>query len=154
MKNKQNKIAGFLKLLTLVLAVMGIVFFSGMTYFETLHVEKIGWPALAFTWYSALLCYLILFQFYKVTREIGKDNSFSLENRNSFHRMGQFGLAACAGFFVHLLYDIFFSANPVFLIFLYIFLILLSLIFFGLCEALSQLIENAYQVKLENELTI
>lgn len=154
MKNKQKMIAGFLKLLTAVLAVMGVVFFSGMTYFEILHVGKIGCPALAFTWYSALLCYLILFQFYKVTQEIGKDNSFSLENRNSFHRMGQFSLAACVGFFVHLLYDIVFLANPIFAIFLHIFLILLSLIFFGLCEALSQLIENAYQVKLENELTI
>ncbi len=154
MKNKQMKIANFLKFLTVALALMGLVFFAGISYIEITNLDRAGIAAPIFTWYAALLCYLILFQFRKVAKEIGRDNSFSLENRDAFHRMGQFALAACAGFFLRLLYDLFTPYGRLFLVYIHIFLILLSLVFFGLCESLSQLIENAYEVKRENDLTI
>lgn len=156
---KQIKISKQLKLLTFLLAFLSLIFFCGMSMFE-ISENYIGLykhipVSLAFTWYTAILCFAVLFKFYKVTIEIGKDNSFSLENRDSFHQMGLLGIAASIGFFCHMIYAICFLPGLLSVtLFVFIFLILLSLIFYGLCEALSKLIENAYNVKLENELTI
>ena len=112
------------------------------------------WSFVFFSWYTAVLCYGVLFQFWNVCTQIGRDNSFSLENVRSFHRMAMLGVAAGAGYLVRMVYLI--AAGgfrwPAFLYNLA--LILLSVVFVTLCEALSQLVRNAYEVKRENELTI
>ena len=112
------------------------------------------WSFVFFSWYTAVLCYGVLFQFWNVCTQIGRDNSFSLENVRSFHRMAMLGVAAGAGYLVRMVYLI--AAGgfrwPAFLYNLA--LILLSVVFMTLCEALSQLVRNAYEVKRENELTI
>ena len=112
------------------------------------------WSFVFFSWYTAVLCYGVLFQFWNVCTQIGRDNSFSLENVRSFHRMAMLGVAAGAGYLARMVYLI--AAGgfrwPAFLYNLA--LILLSVVFVTLCEALSQLVRNAYEVKRENELTI
>ena len=112
------------------------------------------WSFVFFSWYTAVLCYGVLFQFWDVCTQIGRDNSFSLENVRSFHRMAILGVAAGIGYLVRMMYLIIAGGFrwPVFLYNLA--LILLSVVFVTLCEALSQLVRNAYEVKRENELTI
>ena len=155
---KQKKICRWLKGLTVLLGTMGVAFFGGVTvlafYMRQQKPPDPGWSFVFFSWYTAVLCYGVLFQFWNVCTQIGRDNSFSLENVRSFHRMAMLGVAAGAGYLVRMVYLIADGGFrwPVFLYNLA--LILLSVVFVTLCEALSQLVRNAYEVKRENELTI
>ena len=155
---KQKKICRWLKGLTVLLGTMGVAFFGGVTvlafYMRQQNPQDPVWSFVFFSWYTAVLSYGVLFQYLNVCTQIGRDNSFSLENVRSFHRMAMLGVAAGAGYLVRMVYLI--AAGgfrwPAFLYNLA--LILLSVVFVTLCEALSQLVRNAYEVKRENELTI
>ncbi len=148
---KQTKISYWLKGLVIVLAAMGILFFGGLTYY-VIYMEYSG--LVVFVWYTAAFCYVILIEFWRVCTQIGKDNSFSMENTRAFHRMGLCGIAEAAGFAVRLLWLSVCGITTFPVAIFIIAEIILSLIFFILCEALSRLVQNAYEVKLENELTI
>ena len=155
---KQKKICRWLKGLTILLGIMGIAFFGGVTvlafYMRQQNPQDPVWSFVFFSWYTAVLCYGVLFQFWDVCTQIGQDNSFSLENVRSFHRMAILGVAAGIGYLLRMMYLIVAGGFrwPGFLYNLA--LILLSAVFVTLCEALSQLVRNAYEVKRENELTI
>lgn len=155
---KQKKICRWLKGLTVLLGIMGVAFFGGVTvlafYMRQQNPQDLVWSFVFFSWYTAVLCYGVLFQFWNVCTQIGRDNSFSLENVRSFHRMAMLGVAAGAGYLARMVYLIA-AGGFRWPVFLYNFaLILLSVVFVTLCEALSQLVRNAYEVKRENELTI
>ena len=134
---KQTKISYWLKAITIILGMIGVVFFGWLTYLamQMKAEDDLIWLGIGCSWYIALLCYLVLIEFWKVCTQIGADNSFSVENAKCFHRMAIRGAHAEIAF-------------------LSIGEILLSLVFIVLCEALSKLISYAYEVKHENELTI
>ena len=84
---QQKEISRWLKAITIVLALMGAVFFLYI-----MPVLAMSWrdadeslaylfmPGLLYGWCIAVICYAILYQFWKVCVQIGKDNSFSKEN--------------------------------------------------------------------------
>lgn len=167
----QKKISRWLKAIVIVLGLMGIGFFGLRTwyafYLKSPDISTLSWQSalfsgrtnllwdtIVFSWYNAILCYIILFQFWKVCTQIGADNSFSLENARAFHSMALCGIAAAVGFALRLCWiGMIGSLRPELFIFIFA-EILLSLMFFVLCEALSRLVRNAYEVKNENDLTI
>lgn len=155
---KQKKISRWLKGLVILLGVMGIFFFGAVTalafWMKVQRPQDLEWSFVFFSWYTAALCYGVLFQFWKVCTQIGRDNSFSLENAASFHRMAVLGGAAGAGYLLRMIYLCIVTAVRWQVVCYNLCLILLSIVFFVLCEALSQLVKNAYEVKRENELTI
>lgn len=155
---KQKKISNWLKGLVVLLGVLGILFFGGLTglacYLKDEGTTGMLWGFIFFSWYTAILCYGVLFQFWKVCNQIGADNSFSLENAVAFHKMGLLGAASAVGYLLRLLYHIIIGQTNAVVIVYSIVLMLLSSVFIILCESLSQLIRNAYEVKMENELTI
>ena len=87
----QKQVAGWLKGITLSIAGMGLLFFG-------LVVPYLAWdmavtypdyaalriPGILYGWGIAVFCYAILYQFWKVCVQIGRDNSFSGENARSF----------------------------------------------------------------------
>lgn len=154
---KQYHISKWLKGLVLILAVMGAIFFGGVTWFVADFsgiASDVSGYLLFFIWYTAVLCYAVLFQFWKVCNEIGRDNSFSLENAAAFHKMGILGTFAGIGYLARLISMLVIGGMGIAAIVYSIFMMCLSVAFMILCEALSQLIRNAYEVKQENELTI
>ena len=80
----QKQVAGWLKGITLSIAGMGLLFFG-------LVVPYLAWdmavtypdyaalriPGILYGWGIAVFCYAILYQFWKVCVQIGRDNSFS-----------------------------------------------------------------------------
>lgn len=155
---KQKQIAKMLKILCGLLAVMGLVFFGGLTWLflatDFIPTEDPYHVLLGFSWFIAILCYAVLFQFWKVCNEIGKDNSFSLENARSFHTMSILGMVAGVSYVFRVAYDVIYDKSNLVPIIYALFCIALSVVFVMVCEGLSQLIRNAYEVKLENDLTI
>jgi hypothetical protein len=155
---RQRKISYWLKGITILLGVMGIIFFGGLTCYafwqRELEPENLLWTFIFSSWYIAVLCYGVLIEFWKVCTQIGQDNSFSCENARCFHRMGRYGTLAAAGFTVRLVYLAIEGALGLPFAAFTIIEILVALIFLVVCEALSQLILNAYEMKRENDLTI
>ena len=94
---QQKEISRWLKAITIVLALMGAVFFLYI-----MPVLAMSWrdadeslaylfmPGLLYGWCIAVICYAILYQFWKVCVQIGKDNSFSKENAKCFRNISSF----------------------------------------------------------------
>ena len=86
----------------------GNCIFSGLTWraFELRAYDERNplWMWIFFSWYIAVLCYLILFEFWRICTQIGKNNSFSEENARYFHHMGLYGIGGIIGFAGRLLW--------------------------------------------------
>lgn len=126
-----------------------------------------------FTIAVIVACYRILLLFWKVSDEIGHDNSFSRENADYFHRMSRYGLFIAA---LYGLRTVFLIINlalgfPVYRLFAgwnrfdaamgdiiglgySLVMTIVFILFCVIAESLSTLIRNAYLVKAENDLTI
>ena len=158
---KQAEIAKWLKGITMVLALMGIVFFfvvmpmmAGDVAEANKEAAFLRWPGIIYGWGIGVLCYAVLFWFWKVCVEIGRDNSFSKENANSFKMISRLTLVMAVVWFVGLVVlQVGHFVNPFVGIFM-ILAMLISMIIAIMAAALSHLILKAYELKLENELTI
>ncbi|WP_075717690.1 DUF2975 domain-containing protein [Roseburia sp. 499] len=111
-------------------------------------------PWLAVVLVSAIPCYWGLYFGWKISTEIGKDNSFSMENAEYLKNISI--LAALDSLY-------FFAANVVFMVINMnhpgVFLISLIVVFIGVAvtvaaAALSHLVRKAAEIQQENELTI
>lgn len=118
--------------------------------------EYTSWyfPWLAVVLVSAIPCYWGLYFGWKISTEIGKDNSFSMENAEHLKNISI--LAALDSLY-------FFAANVVFMVINMnhpgVFLISLIVVFIGVAvtvaaAALSHLVRKAAEIQQENELTI
>lgn len=148
---KQRQISYWLKALCILLGIMGIFFFGALTaYAGFLLTDDPANPLgyfIVFTWYTAILCYGVLFLFWKVCTQIGDDNSFSLENARAFRRMGFLGIAYMIGHIARYIWLFFLQGIQIKATILTISMLLVALIFVVLCECLSQLIKGAYEMK-------
>lgn len=156
---KQRKISVWLKGLCIVVGIMITAYFAMKIWISTRDIGLYpGWQIYAGIGLSGLvlvMCGLILRRFWKVCTEIGNDNSFSLENVENFKRMALIGGICMAQYLVRTIIVLTADAElAIFRLVILVGLVLLSGIFVVLCEALSQLIRNAYEVKHENDLTI
>ena len=113
-----------------------------------------------FTLITSLLLFYILHLFQNVCREIGKDNSFSVENVKNFNKMAWTSLAAFALYVIKMIVFVtrFMGAGYArvaeVLAWGYTIALVVFLSFAYLCRSLAKLIFNAYEVQSENDLTI
>ena len=148
----QKQVAGWLKGITLSIAGMGLLFFG-------LVVPYLAWDmAVTYPDYAALriavFCYAILYQFWKVCVQIGRDNSFSGENARSFVVISRLAFVLAVVWFAGILFLVAKRAlGPAFLIFM-ILLIFINVVIAVLAAALSHLIYKSYEMKQDAELTI
>lgn len=156
-----NKQLGISKKLKGICITIGIILVAIFGYVTSLHTELFYdvsrtymWVTIVFTWVIAILCFDVLLQFWKVCSEIGKDNSFSKENVALFNHMKIDGIILSVVFtaqaVVSFITDYVMPAWYV----VKVFMILMCIIFSVICSALAKLIDNAYEMKHENELTI
>lgn len=157
----QKTIAKILKIFCMVVAVVGAFFFL---IYAPLMVDELAimypeaaylkWPGMVGIWAIAVLCYVVLGNFWMICVRIGEDNSFCNENADCMKRMGLLSFVVailltgamiflgCLGF-LGIAYFIVYS--------------LLMCVVCGvgvLCLALAALIRRAAQMKEENDLTI
>lgn len=113
-----------------------------------------------FTAATAILCAAILVRFLMVCRQIGADNSFSETNARGFRTMAWLSFAGVCVYAVKMALYISrcvsadYGRAAVILAVIYGAMLVAFLIFAFLCRSLSKLVHNAYEVKLENDLTI
>ena len=157
----QKSIAKVLKGFCMIVAVVGAAFFF---LYVPLLVDELAvmfpeaaylkWPGIFGVWVIAILCYMVLGNFWMICVRIGEDNSFCNENAASMKRMGLLSflvaaLLTAAAVFIGCLG---FLGIAYFLV--YFFVTCVACGVGVVCLALSALIHRAAQIKEENDLTI
>ena len=157
----QSQIAGRLSLYTAAVAVVGGVLFGAcaVCLVQSEHFEEVcGVPraaALVLLAVTAVLCYAALWQFAKVCREIGRENSFSVENYLSFRIIGLLFLVQAVVWIVFLAVSLLvFRTVTLFVIFVLAGMICIWLGVAALASTLAKLIDKARQIREENDYTI
>lgn len=158
---KQGEIAKWLKAITIVIGLMGAVFFLVLLpmmgkEMAVLYPEMAGMyvPALLYGWCIAVFCYAILFQFWKVCVEIGRDNSFSMENAKAFKNISRISLMLGVLWFLGIIILVVLGLGHPGILILMLAMVIAHMILAVLAAALSHLILKAYEIKQETELTI
>jgi hypothetical protein len=103
---------------------------------------------------TAVFCYAILFQFWKVCLQIEQDKSFSSENVRSFLLMSKLLIVLAVLWTVCLLVHLICGWATFEVIWHIVLIIFVWGVIAGLCAALAVLIEKAVRLQEEQELTI
>lgn len=157
---KQKRISLYLKCIDVILVFLVIAFEIFLSYVKMNPVLPedgaiiMGAVTLPILWALGLIAVFALYEFWKVCTEIGRDNSFSQENATSFHHMTMAGMMAEFVFIAKILLILTRRTAMVLPLGLAITEIVITGILMVLCECLSKLIANAYEMKAENDLTI
>ena len=158
---KTKTVTYWLKAVVLFIALLGLAFFGGATAYAYVYKPDYNEPIPVYLrqniiplWITAILCYVILFFFWKIVTEIGKDNSFSMENVKNFKNMAVCGVLLIVEHIVLLVIWIVKSEVALIPLSYTLLKILAFIIFVILCFAMSRLVQNAYELKQENDLTI
>ncbi len=158
---KQKSLSNWLKAIIIGMGIIGLVFY-GLVVPELGNDLVSHYPEyssayylwIGFLWLTAVPCYIVLYFAWKISDNIGKDNSFCKENAVSMKHIST--LAAGDSIF-------FFAGNIIYLIIGFnhpsIVLAALAVVFIGISIAvaaavLSHLILKATEMKEENDLTI
>lgn len=157
----QREVSKWLKGITILAGLAGFLFFFlvmpvmaediAAAYPEAAYLM---WPGIFYGWGIGVVCYAILYQFWKVCVEIGRDNSFSAENARSFVVISRLALLLAAVWFGGLVFlAVTRCLAPAFGIFM-ILVTFICIVVAVLAAALSHLIYKSYELRRENELTI
>ena len=161
MNKNQNQIALELKLVAIFIALLGLIFFGGFTAYAYIYRPDYNLPLaeyirsnIVYIWLTAFICYTILFFFWRIVNEIGKDNSFSIENEKNFKYMSYCCLLVIVENVIRLaIWTVKGNVDLIAVSYTVLKMIVFAVITV-FCIALSKLVRNAYEIKLENELTI
>lgn len=158
----QKNLAKYLQSITIATTVFGaIIYFGIIPSIGNAIITQNGreyqsWylPWLLLIWGSGIPCCIGLFHFWKISKEIEQDNSFSNENAIHLKKISQWSILDVIYFFTGNLIFVLLNMNHP-----GIFLLSLLMDFIGiavavLSAALSHLVYKAAKLKEENELTI
>lgn len=166
---KQKAISYWLKAVAILIGLLGLAFFGGAFAYGFFYKPDYEQPVpcylrnnAIFLMTTAIICYLILFLFWKIITEIGNDNSFSMENVKNFKYMAICGVFLIIENIIRIITNyikINLNLTPpesfgLIELSYTLLKILVFVIFVILCIAMSKLVQNAYEIKQENELTI
>ncbi|NLZ37906.1 MAG: DUF2975 domain-containing protein [Clostridiales bacterium] len=112
------------------------------------------WPCLIYLWVMSVPIFIALWEFYKISREIGLDNSFSVENSVSLDRISKLAIIDTVLLFIGVIVMMALSLLPVSVFVAAIIIAILGVVLSVVCAALSHLVLKAKKLKDENDLTI
>ncbi|MEY8392824.1 DUF2975 domain-containing protein [Lachnospiraceae bacterium] len=112
------------------------------------------YPWFCVLWIAAVPCYLALYHGWKITVEIGRNRSFSMENAIYLKRISMFAIADTAYFFLANLLLIVFKRNHPGIFIASLFVDFAGVVIAVVAAALSHLVQKAAKMQQENDLTI
>ncbi len=157
----QKSLSRWLKAIIIGMGIIGLIFYGLVVPelgndFVSHYPEYINgcYLWLGLLWLTAVPCYIVLYLAWKISNNIGKDNSFSKENAVSMKYISTLALGDSIFFFAgNIIYLIIGFNHPS------VVLAALVVVFIGVSIAvaaavLSHLILKAANLKEENDLTI
>ncbi len=155
--NKQYQLSLWLKTVDLFLMILVIMLFGVFSWYGAKGVgptaENIRSYGI-FLYVTEVLTLVMLIIFWRVATEIGRDNSFSMENVKHFRYIGYCSGTISMGYLFRLIYVIANGNFTWFRIGYCLALMIFGILVLSVCLILSCLIKNAYEMKQENDLTI
>ncbi len=112
------------------------------------------WPWLAVIWVSAVPCYLALYYGWRITAEIGRDRSFSMENARYLKSISILAVVDSSYFFVANLVLLLLGMNHPGILLASLFVEFAGVAIAVVAAALSHLVQKAAEIQEENDLTI
>ena len=158
---KKKSLSNWLKAIIIGMGFIGLVFYGLVvpalgndlvSHYPEYSDAYYLW--VAFLWLTAVPCYIVLYLAWKISDNIGKDNSFSKENAVSMKYISMLAAGDSIFFFIgNIIYLVIGFNHPS------VVLASLVIVFIGVSIAvaaavLSHLILKAAQLKEENDLTI
>lgn len=157
----QSKMSMMLKGIDLTIGFMGTVFLLWILpmladEFRIMYVDAayLYYPGICFFWGIGILGYIALYRFWRICVEIGRDNSFSKENIHSLNIISVLAVIAAILWFMGIVVLV---VLEVIYVNLFVIMGLFSFVSICICVVsivLAHLVEKAYLLKVENELTI
>ncbi|MBR6402398.1 MAG: DUF2975 domain-containing protein [Eubacterium sp.] len=158
---KENSITYWLKAVVVSIGLLGLAFFGGATAYGFYFKPDYNDPLPVYLrqniiglWITAIICYVILYFFWRIVKEIGNENSFSMENAKNFKNIGICGVLIIIENIISIFVWLFKNEMGFIQLSYTLLKIVVFIIFVILCYAMSRLVQNAYEIKQENELTI
>ena len=111
-------------------------------------------PWLVILWISALPCYLVLYNGWRITEQIARDNSFSLENVRYLKHICILSLMDSVYFFLANLVLLFLNMNHPAILLASLFVDFAGVVVAVAAASLSHLVLKAAEIQQENQLTI
>lgn len=158
---KQKSLAKWLKFIIILVGVCGIIVYGGIIPFLGMGIVNeypefsfCFLPWLVFLLVTAIPCYIALIFAWKISANIGKDKSFTLDNAKSLKRISELAVIDSIYFFTGNVTFFVFNMNPI-----PVFGISIILIFFGIAVAvasavLSHLVNKAAELQNQYDLTV
>lgn len=157
----QKKMSFMLKGIAIMAGTMGLVFLAVLMPMLAMDCKReyeesafLFWPGICYGWLIGIMCYVALFQFWKICVEIGRDNSFSLENIRSLNIISKIAVIVTIIWFTGLVGLIIMGSISIGFFILMSVAVLLSLAVAVVATVLAHLVQKAYELKKETELTI
>lgn len=158
---KQRKITYLLKAVAIALGLLGIAFFGSAFVYAFIYkpdyqeiVPGYLRENVVFIMITGVICYVILYFFWRIITEIGNDNSFSMENVKNFNNMAFCGLLIIIEYIIRIIIWLIKDNLNLVALSYTLLKIFVFIIYIILCIAMAKLVHNAYDIKTENDLTI
>lgn len=157
----QKKMCIMLKGITILAAVIGIIFLAvimPMLAVECRQMDEesayLFWPGLCYGWLIGFMCYMALYQFWKICNEIGRDNSFSAENVTSLNIISKIAIIVTILWFAGLVGLIIIGSISIGFFILMTVAVVVSIAVSIIATVLAHLVQKAYDLKKDADLTI
>ncbi len=112
------------------------------------------WPWLLFLWATAIPCYIALVYGWEIATDIGKDNSFCIENANRLKTIAILAAADSAFVFIGNVVFLLLNMNHPGVMLAALFVVFAGIAIAVAAAALSHLVLKAAKLREENDLTI
>lgn len=157
----QKSLSKWLKGIILGLAVCGGIIYGCMIpmfgrdlAYENPEFAHCYYPWLVMLWITAIPCYLVLYNGWRITVEIAKDHSFSYENARYLKRICMLALVDSVYFFIANLVLLFLNMSHPGVFLVSLFVDFAGVVVAVTAAALSHLVLKAAEIQQENMLTI
>lgn len=157
----QLKLSKWLKAIIIGTAICGaIIYFYVFPFWGqdilVSHPEFTSWfwPWLIFLWLTSVPCYAVLVCGWKISAEIGKDNSFSVKNANLLKLVSTLAAGDSAFLLIGNIVLLLLSKNHPGILFLSLLIVFAGIAVTVASASLSHLVMKAAKIREENELTI
>lgn len=157
----QKSLSKWLKGIIVGIAICGIIIYGGLLPMFGRDLVEANpefsycyYPWLAVLWITAIPCYLVLYNGWKITVEIASDNSFSKENARYLKRICMLALVDSVYFFIANLVLFFLNMNHPGILLASLFVDFAGVVVAVTAATLSHLVLKAAEIQQENKLTI
>lgn len=157
----QKKMSIMLKGIAVMAGVMGLLFLIILMPALADDCRKmysksayLYWPGICYGWLIGIICYIALYQFWKICNEIGRDNSFSKENIKSLKIISMLAILESCIWFAGLVGLILIGSISISFSIMMSIAVLASIAVSIIATVLAHLVQKAYELKEESEFTI